>query len=552
MVGSGAPAAAAGPGEGRRRLAGWGFEGVAVPAPPAMRQWLSERLGDSTPCAVVAPQLSSLPAARPLPGLGVALSTDPLDRLAHARGQGLPDLLWLRGGTAPALPDAVARPSEAEVAPLLAACASHGVRVVPRGGGTSVTGGANVLADDAPVVVVDLERLRGLLDLDVESRLATFGAGTTGPAVEAALAPHGLTLGHLPQSWELSTVGGWVVTRSAGQESLGWGRIEDLVAGVEVATPQTAWSLPPRPASAAGPDLRHLVMGSEGRLGVVTRAVLRVRPRPELRAVRAWLLPEWDAGLAAARALVQAEVPLSMLRLSDATETAVALTVGLGSGAMAGAARRYLGWRGVREGCLLLLGAAGDDRALRNAFAAARSHLGGRGAVPLGAGPGRHWLADRFRHPYLRDALLDLGFATETLETAAPWSRLAEVRRCVAAALAASLAAEGEKVEVLCHLSHPYRDGASLYFTCFFRCPADPAAAVSRWAVLKRAANEALVAHGATLSHHHGVGSWHAPWLPREIGAAGSAALAAAATALDPAGIMNPHVLLDPVDRLTG
>jgi alkyldihydroxyacetonephosphate synthase len=540
-----------------RRLAGWGYEGVTVTPPPAMLDFLRERLGQGSPAMVKAPRLDALPKPRQLPRLGVAASTAALDRLAHARGQGLPDLLWLRAGTAPALPDAVLRPAEDDVPAVLAACAKAGVRVVPRGGGTSVTGGVNALAGDPPVVVLDLERLAGLLALDGESQLATFGAGTLGPAVEAALGPYGLTLGHLPQSWQLSTIGGWAVTRSAGQESLGVGRIEDLVAGVELVAPMidggkpVRLTLPAQPASAAGPELRRLVLGSEGRLGVVTRVTVRLRAAPPRREVIAWLLPEWDAGTTLVRELVQAQAPLAMLRLSDPTETATALLVGLAhAGGAADLVRRYLDWRGVGAGCLLLAGAAGGEGERRRAFAAARPHLRRHGGVALGRGAGGSWLADRFRHPYLRDGLLDAGYATETLETAVPWSQVAPVRRRMIETLTEALAAEGERVVVLCHLSHPYLDGSSLYFTCFFRVPPDPAAAVARWATFKRAANARLVELGATLSHHHGVGSWHAPWLPAEIGAGGVRTLAAAAAALDPAGVMNPHVLLDPVDRL--
>ena len=529
--------------------------------PPAMLAWLAERLGPGTPSAVVPPQLDAIGKPRKLPALPGDVSTDALDRLAHARGQGLPDLLWLRGGGAPAVPDAVVRAEERDVAGVLAACAKAGVRVIPRGGGTSVTGGVNVLADERPAIVLDLSALAGLHALDGESGLATFGAGTLGPRVEAELGAYGFTLGHLPQSWELSSIGGWLVTRSAGQESLGYGRIDDLVAGLELVAPglddgnPRRLSLPPQPASAAGPDLRRLVLGSEGRLGVVPRVTVRLREAPARREVIAWLLPEWDAGLTAAREIVQDGVGLSMLRLSDGVETATALLVGLGhGGAGAAAVRRYLAWRGVAEGCLLLVGAAGSESERRRAFAAAAPHLRRHGGVSLGRGVGSRWLADRFRHPYLRDGLLDAGYAAETLETAAPWSQVAPLRRHVVAALERAFAGSSdgrdEHVVVLCHLSHPYRDGASLYFTCFFRVPPDPAAAVARWATFKRAANAALVARGATISHHHGVGSWHAPWLRPEVGDEGMRALAAASATFDPAGILNPHVLLDPVDRL--
>ncbi len=551
-----------------RNVAGWGFAGESFPPPPAMLRWLAERLGpapgaEPTP-AEPEPTAAALPDPRPLPELSVPVSTGADDRLRHARGRGFSDLVRLRAGRLPAAPDGVARPGDAdEVEAVLRECARHGVRVVPWGGGTSVTGGVNALPDPAAGLVLDLERLAGLRRLDAVSGLAAFGAGTLGPEVEDALAPHGLTLGHFPQSWELSTVGGWAATRSSGQESLGVGRIEDLVAGLELVAPAGRLALPALPASAAGPDLRQLVLGSEGRLGVITEVTVRVRQRPAVRRVEALLVPSWDAGTAALRHLVRSGIPLQMLRLSDPDETAVALSTGLAGHAWEPLVRRWLRLRGVgvvpaefpgRErdgGCLLLAGAAGglddSEEALGEAKALLRRVLG-RSAVSLGEGPGRHWLADRFRHPYLRDGLLDRGIATDTLETAGTWSSLPGIYQAVRSALAGGL--PGEPVPVLCHVSHVYPDGASLYFTFFFRRVPDPDAEIARWAVLKRAATEALVAAGGTLSHHHGAGCWHAPWYPREAGEAGVRLLAAAARELDPAGILNPHVLLDPADRL--
>lgn len=551
-----------------RRLGGWGFEGERLEPTDELLAWLEERLGG--PLAAVAtfdPGRFRPAPPRPLPeGVARALAdrsavtSGDLDRLAHARGQGLTDLLRVRSGTVPALPDAVLRPADdLEVERVLAAAAQDGVRVIPWGGGTSVTGGVNVLPGDAPVVSLDLERLSGLDDLDATSGLATFGAGTAGPAIEAALAARaagthpGFTLGHFPQSWELSTLGGWAATRASGQESLAYGSIQELVAGLRLVAPAGRLEIPAFPASAAGPDLRQLVMGSEGRLGVITRATVRVRRRPPRVRVTGTLMPGWEEGLAAARELVQQGVPLTLLRLSDAPETEVALAVGLGGGGgLAGSLLHgYLRLRGLRgSGCLLLAGASGSVPRIEATLERAAAVLGRHGGVSLGERPGRHWLRDRFRHPYLRDALLDRGIATDTLETAAPWSRLPALARSVREAIEGALAGEGERVAALCHVSHPYRDGSSLYFTLFFRCPADPDAAVARWATLKRAATGAIVAGGGTLSHHHGVGSWHAPWYADEVGAAGRELVRAAAATLDPAGVLNPHVLLDPADRL--
>lgn len=518
-----------------------------------MLAWLEERLGKSTPFAALDVSRLKAPPPRPLPDLPGGLSHDDQDRLAHARGQGLTDLIRLRSGTVPALPDAVVRPrNDAEVDGVLKRCAAAHVRVIPWGGGTSVTGGVNVIPADSPVVTLDLEGIAGLAALDETSGLAVFGAGTMGPALEAALRAHNFTMGHFPQSWELSTLGGWVATRASGQESLGYGDIRHMIAGLELVAPAGRLALPAYPSSAAGPDLRELVLGSEGRLGVITRATVRVRRLPEKVQVVATLLPSWQAGLEGARALLQQGVSLSLLRLSDEPETEVAVAVGLsGHRWAAGVARRWLRLRGITQnGCLMLCGAAGSETHVHATLDHTHAMLRRHGGVSLGSGPGRRWIADRFRHPYLRDALLDVGIATDTLETAAPWSRLQELADAVRRALASALHDEDEATAVLCHVSHPYRDGASLYFTFFFRCPSDPEHAIARWARLKRAATGALVDAGGTLSHHHGVGSWHAPWLEREVGDTGLRVLRATASVMDPAGVLNPHVLLDPADRL--
>jgi len=484
--------------------------------------------------------------------LGCPVSSSPVDRMAHSRGQGLPDILRLRTGIVPAFPDAVCRPRTAdEVSSVLARCDGAGIEVVPWGGGTSVTGGVNVLESARPVIVMDLEELAGLEGLDETSRLATFGAGILGPRLEEALAMHGYTLGHFPQSWELSSLGGWVVTRSAGQESLGFGRIDDMVAGLKIIAPAGRLELSPMPGSAAGPDLKRLVLGSEGRFGVVTSVTVRIRPLPQERTVEATLLPTWDDGMNTVRALLQASVPLTMLRLSDPPETQVAMAVGLATSPAASLVRRYLRVRGIGDGaCLLLAGVAGDPGTIRQTLTRAR-HIIRRGhGVSLGTRPGKTWLRDRFRHPYLRDGLLDVGLATDTLETAAPWSALHDVRRRVRGAIEGALETNGERVAVLCHVSHPYPDGASLYFTFFFRTAADPGETIARWAAIKRAATKEIAAAGATLSHHHGIGQWHAPWLEEEIGSDGVRILRSIARTLDPNAILNPHVLLDPMERL--
>jgi alkyldihydroxyacetonephosphate synthase len=405
----------------------------------------------------------------------------------------------LRTGKIAAFPDAVCLPESPEqVVELLRATSAAGVTVIPRGGGTSVVGGVTVRPGNRPVVVLSLERLRGLVSVDPASRLATFRAGTLGPEVEAALAPHGLRLGHEPQSFELSTVGGWVATRSDGHRSTGVGKIDEVVAGVEVATPTGLWRLPAQPASAAGPELRRLVVGSEGRLGVITEATLRVRPLPECEDGLAVLMPGWASGVEVCRDLLQAGVPLEVLRLSDparqlrhdarpprdAREPSAVLPATIPSG------------------CLLLLGAGGGQEATLARQVAARVWRAA-GGLALGQSGWRRWWAERFRHPYLRDELLSAGWGADTLETAAPWATLGTLYSAVREAMKAA----GVRVAVLCHLSHAYSDGASLYFTFFW--PLAHGAELAQWEALKGAAR-ALLGAGGTLSHHHGVGTMHA------------------------------------------
>ncbi len=528
-----------------RRLDGWGWIGERKQAPEAMLAWLRERLGEGRPFPSFRPPDYAPPPGADLPDLGCDLSAERFERLSHSRGRGLSDLLRLRSAGVPALPDAVAYPSDDdELETLLRRAAKHSLRIIPWGGGTSVTGGVNVIPGDRPVVTVDLARFNGLHDLDSESGLAVFGGGTFGPLLEKALESSGLTLGHFPQSWQFSTLGGWIATRSAGQESLGNGRIEKLVAGLDVVAPAGRLSLPALPASAAGPDLRQMILGSEGRFGIITRATVRLRRKPEHFHVEALLLRSWDEGVAAARELVRAEVGLGLLRLSDGPETEVAMTVGLAHSPFASLVRGWLRLRGISQGsCLLLLGASGSEERVDLVMEKTRRILRRYRAASLGAGPGRRWKADRFHHPYLRDSLLDHGYATDTFETAAPWSRLPHLYRSVREALQPD-------VPVLCHVSHPYLDGASLYFTFFFRCPVDADEAIDQWAQLKRRATRAVADAGGTLSHHHGIGSWHAPWYPEETGKLGHALLQGNAQHLDPQGILNPHVLLDPADRL--
>ena len=528
-----------------RRWNGWGDETTSVALPRRAAEALAAWVGPGTPPRDATPEeaRAAVPPARLAPEGG--LSVEPWERLLHARGQSLPDWIALRSGRVGTVPDAVAFPETGEeVAALLAWAGKAGARLVPYGGGTSVAGHVNPLASEAPVVTVDLSRLSRLLSFDETSRLATFGAGVKGPDLEAALLARGHTLGHFPQSFELSTLGGWVATRSSGQQSLGYGRIERLFAGGRVETPSGRLDLPAFPASAAGPDLRELVLGSEGRLGVITEATVRVSPLPAREEVHGVFLPDLGSAVAAVREVAAMRLPLSMLRLSTPEETRTTLLLA-GHERLVRALEAYLSFRGAREEkCLLLVGITGSENLVRQTRRQVLGTLAMRGGVAAGKAFGREWHRNRFRAPYLRNALWGAGWAVDTLETAARWSRVPDLLASVEAALRAGLAAEGEKVHVFTHLSHVYLDGSSLYTTYLFRLATDPEASLARWRTLKTAASEAIVAGGGTISHQHGVGTDHAPWLAAEKGELGVRVLYETFRALDPAGLMNPGKLV--------
>jgi alkyldihydroxyacetonephosphate synthase len=478
-----------------------------------------------SPSRLTADDLSAL-------GGVTAITTEHAARLRHVGGRSTPDLLARRTAPYTPAPDAVVSPaSHDETAAVLRVCAERGIAVIPFGGGTSVVGGLDP-ADGGhrAVVSLDLSRTAALLDLDEVSLLARFGAGTTGPQAEELLGRHGLTLGHFPQSFEYATVGGFAATRSSGQASRGYGRFDDLVHALRVATPAGDLALGVAPASAAGPDLRELFLGSEGALGVLTEVTVRVRRRPAVTAYAAWTFPDFDAGATALRELTQRDVRPTVVRLSDAAETRI-------NALMGGHLTRL-------RGCLAIATfdaeTAQDAEAARSATAAVFDRHGGR---LRGEDPARSWERGRFAAPALRDALLDIGVLAETLETATTWDRLSTLKDAVTRALTATLTAAGTAPVVMCHISHVYPSGASLYFTVVAALTDDPA---TQWSAAKAAASAAIVAAGGTITHHHAVGRDHRAYLEAEIGALGIEVLRAVKRTVDPSGIMNPGALVTP------
>jgi alkyldihydroxyacetonephosphate synthase len=534
---------------------GWGEDGHPVSLPEPAQALLRNELGADLGARHehVALEDVRLPEPRLQGGARQRLEAavgaenvldDRAARVGHAAGRSYPDLVRLRSGDASPAPDVVVAPASAdEVRAVLEACSDARVAVIPFGGGTSVVGGVEPFSDGFDgAVALDLRRLDRVVGVDRASLTATLEAGLLGPDAERRLGEQGVTIGHFPQSFEYSTVGGWVATRSAGQASSGYGRIDEIVEGVRLVAP--AGELQPRavPASAAGPDLRELVVGSEGVLGVICEATLRVRPVPDVRRYEGWSFPSFSEGREAFRVMEQADAAPDVARLSDEEETRIALALASsGDGTTQKARRAYLRLRGHEGGCIAIVGFEGDEEDVERRRVRASALLRAGGGVRLGRRPGETWLRGRYAGPYLRDELMDRGLLVETLETAVSWSGLEALYEAVGAALRRSLTDAGTPPVVMCHVSHLYRSGASLYFTFLARQSDAP---MEQWRAAKSAASEAIVAGGGTITHHHAVGRDHAEWMRAEVGELGLDLIRAAKARLDPAGIMNPGKLL--------
>ena len=531
------------------RFSGWGIDADAGELSDHVIEWLERRF--AMPLAARAPappasevrlsksRLSKRAEQKLAARVGTTnVRTDHQTRLTHCAGKSYADLLAFRSAVKLAAPDAVVYPGdESDVRAVLKICARQGVAVVPFGGGTSVVGGVAPLrgAFDS-VIALDLGRMRQLVRLDTKSRIGTFAAGLRGPELEHLLRARGYTLGHFPQSFEYSTVGGWVATRSAGQASTGYGRIDEKLLGARLIAPAGELELSERPASAAGPDLRALVTGSEGALGVITEASLELHPAPETTRYEALMMPSFAAAADGLRKLEQEHQSADVSRASDENETEMGLAFAGIEGAKGKLLDGYLRGRGAASGALLILGWEGADGTIEPRRRAALALLKQHGAVKLGSAAGRTWAKSRFSTPYLRDHLLERAVMVETLETSTTWSNLMLLYRGVSEVLSAHAPIVG------CHISHLYQSGASLYFT--FVAPQDQSDPLIQWEAAKHEACEAIITHGGTITHHHAIGIDHRRYLKAEDGAAGVAALRAVKKSLDPDGLMNPGKLL--------
>jgi alkyldihydroxyacetonephosphate synthase len=384
-----------------------------------------------------------------------------------------------------------------------------------------------------------------ILSIDLISNTARVQAGIRGPDLEAQLNRRGFTLGHFPQSFEFSTLGGWIATRSAGQSSTKYGKIEQMVVSLRMVTPRGVVEPPAVPAEAAGPSLLHCLIGSEGIFGIITEAVIRLHPVPPHRAFASYLFPDFLSGVGAVRAMMQAGIRPAVVRLSDPEETAMAAVLSRPRRApfkdILG--RWYVRWRGfdLDQGTLLILIFEGDKAEV--AAARRQAHRLFRGALYLGTRPSRLWMRVRFLHPYLRDELMDRSVLVDTLETAATWERLPRLHSEVRHAIAKAIGRTAPGALVLTHLSHAYRDGASLYF--IFMARQHRGHEGEQWQLIKDAATEAILEHGGALSHHHGIGRMHKVWVPRYLGPRSTMFLEGLKGQWDPQHIMNPGKLID-------
>jgi alkyldihydroxyacetonephosphate synthase len=531
---------------------GWGDEGVAFTHEdkPALGPFLREMLGlDVAQRTSRPPDFGKLDV--PEPNLAFALenaSTDPLDRVVHARGKSLRDLVKHRREEVGRIPDVVVRPQdEAQVETVMQAALEHDAVLIPFGGGTSISGSLEApAAERRTVISLDTTQLRRVLAIDAPSNLARIQAGAFGPDLERQLNAQGWTLGHFPDSFTHSTLGGWIATRSSGMQSDRYGDISDLVRALRVVTPTGVLATRPVPHTSTGPSVREMVLGSEGRLGVITEATVQVRRVPEKRQILGYLFPTWADGLAAMQDIAASEAAPSVTRVSDAYETAFSFATRkhptpldrVKSKALTTFLEKRRGYD-LASMCLSFIGYEGSSRHV----AAQRKEVGriaGRhGGLCIGASPGELYDQKKFDTPYIRDFLLDRGALADVSETAAPWSRLNAVYDAVMASAHGAFDEVGARGYVMCHLSHSYHAGACLYFT-FGLMPNPRRDDLAQYDVVKSAIQQAFIDSGATLSHHHAVGTEHAQWLEQDISGPGVAMLRALFSGVDPGANLNP------------
>jgi alkyldihydroxyacetonephosphate synthase len=541
---------------------GWGDEGVAFTHDdkPAFRPFLMQHLGIDvarvTEHPIAFAQLD-IPEPRIDGALRGALedavgegyvSDDPLDRLVHARGKSLRDLVRQRRGELGRVPDVVVRPAdETAVGDVLRAALDADAVVIPFGGGTSISGSLEAPREETRTVIsVDLERMDAVIAVDPISRLARVQAGVYGPRLEEQLNAQGYSFGHYPDSFTHSTLGGWIATRSSGMQSDRYGDISDITRGLRVVTPAGLLVTRPLPHTSTGPSVREMVLGSEGRLGIICEATVHVRRTPAERTILGYLFPSWPDALSAMRDIAASEAAPSVTRVADANETAFSFATKKGSSLVdklqSNALKLFLERRkgyDVGQMCLGFIGYEGPERHVKAQRKAVGRIVAKHNGLCIGSSPGELYDQKKFDTPYIRDFLLDRGVLADVSETAAPWSELKPLHAAVTGAAQGTFSDLGVRGYVMCHMSHSYHAGACLYFT-FALTPSGRRDGLEEYGAVKSAIQQAFVDNGGTLSHHHAVGTEHSEWLEQDISAPGVGMLRALFDGTDPGANLNP------------
>ncbi len=478
--------------------------------------------------------------------------TDAHDRVVHAYGKSLRDLVRIRNADLGRLPDAVVYPDgEQAVRAVLAAALDADAVVIPFGGGTNISGSLEAPRDETrPVLSVDLGRLDRVLEIDADARLARIQAGALGPHLEEQLNAQGWTLGHFPDSFSHSTLGGWIATRSSGMQSDKYGDIAEITRAVRVVTPAGILATRPVPSESTGPSVREMILGSEGRLGIITEATVQVHRVAEERVILGYFFPTWDDALVALRQIAESEASPTVTRVSDADETRFSFATrkkgSLATGLVSAGLKQYL--RRVRnydldQMCLSFIGFEGTPAHVKAQRKIVGEIVGRHGGICVGTGPGQLYDQKKFDTPYIRDFLLGQGAVADVSETSASWSQLAPLYRGVVARANKAFAEIGVDGWIMCHLSHSYHSGACLYFTFAYESPAT-LAAIEGYDTVKSAIQQGFLDLAGTLSHHHAVGLEHASWLGDDISPAGVHLLSVLFDGIDPGHNLNPGKII--------
>ncbi|WP_144718915.1 FAD-binding oxidoreductase [Agrococcus jejuensis] len=475
---------------------------------------------------------------------------DDLDRVVHTYGKSIRDLIRVRAGILPRIPDVVAYPGdEDDVTRIVQVASAANAVLIPFGGGSNIAGSLEPTASETrPIISVDMGRMRLLVDIDEPAQIARIQAGALGPDLEAQLNAKGWTLGHFPDSFTHSTLGGWVATRSSGMQSDKYGDIAEITRGLRVVRPDGTLVIRAMPNASTGPSVREMVLGSEGRLGIITEVSVQVHRVPEERVIHAYFFPRWNVALGAMQAIAASDAAPSITRVSDARETAFSMST---SKVRTGTSRilaeevlprimKSKGWD-LDEICMSFIGYEGSPAHVRRQRAAVEKIVKAYGGMGVGTGPGVLYDQKKFDTPYLRDFLLDRGAVADVSETVAPWSRLLELYDATVASANAAYERIGQPGWIMCHLSHSYHSGACLYFTFAWVAGGDE---ITEYETVKSAIQQSFVDHGGAISHHHGVGFEHAPWLEQDISAEGVTVMRGLFAASDPQRILNPGAIV--------